>query len=138
MPYALEPLVAGQLGEGTRLDSSTHPPEVEAVEYVLDAPTDDDLVESFPVFLVSDQLAERLRQASLDGFILDDARVVPSREYVEVYGEVPHKSYRWLRLRASANADCWLDGEYRLCVSDRMMAILSEGVLDRCEVVELP
>jgi hypothetical protein len=36
MPYALEPLVAGELGEGTVLDPSTHPPKVSAVDYVLD------------------------------------------------------------------------------------------------------
>lgn len=137
MPFLLEPLVAGALGEGTQLDASTHPPDVEAVEYVLDAPSADDLIESFPVFLVSDWLAERLDRAGLDGFALEGALVVPSREYVEVYGPAPHKSYRWLRLLTSTTADCWLDEEYRLCVSDRMMAVLREGVLEGCDITPL-
>jgi hypothetical protein len=137
MPFSLEPLVAGELGEGTQLDASTHPPKVAAVEYLLDAPTDDDLIESFPVFLVSDWLAERLVSARLEGFVLDDARVVPSREYKEVYGSAPHKSYRWLRLVPSVTADSWLDQDYQLCVSDRMMDVLREGVLDGSDVTQL-
>ena len=92
MPFALEPLVAGELGEGTRLDATTHPPEIEAAEYVLDAPTEEDLIESFPVFLVSESIGDRLTDTQLRGFTLEETRVIPSREYVEVYGrsqEVP-------------------------------------------------
>ena len=48
MPYALDPMVAGELGEETELDPSMqHPPLVTAVEYVLDRPDPDDLIESF-------------------------------------------------------------------------------------------
>ena len=134
MPYALEPLVAGELGEGTSLDPKTHPPQVKSVEYVLDAPVDDDLIESFPVVLVSDDLAERLATAGLKGFSVDDARVVPSREYLEVYGDEPHKSYRWLRLEESDAPDAWLGEDNRLCVSDRMMGILERANLSNCDV----
>lgn len=138
MPYVLEPLVAGELGDGTRLDPSTHPPAVDVVDFVLDAPAEDDLIESFPVYLVSEHIAELLSRAGLGGFTLEGARVSPSREYVEVYGDRPHKEYRWLRLRFSPDADCWLDNEHRLCVSERMMAVLSQGVLAGCDVTRLP
>lgn len=130
-------MVAGQLGGGSRIDTSTHPPTVQAVEYVLDAPTDEDLIESFPVFLVGPEVAEMLARAGLEGFDIVEAHVVPSREYVEVYGAAPHKEYRWLRLRPSPQADCWLDDEHRLCVSDRMMSTLSQGTLAECEITEL-
>lgn len=137
MPFTLEPLVADELGEGTRLDATTHPPEVEAVEYVLDTPTEDDLIESFPVFLVSESLADQLADAQLRGFTLEEAQVIPSREYFEVWGSAAHKRYRWLRLKSSPQSDTWLDESYRLCVSDRMMAVLREGVLDGCDITRL-
>jgi hypothetical protein len=114
--FVIEPLVAGELGSDTVLDPATHPPKVSAVEYVLDSPTTEDLIESFPVFLVSDELAEQLRGAGLDGFDLAPAQVVRSREYVEAYGNAPHKQYQWLRPRPADAADCWLDETYRLCV----------------------
>ncbi len=137
MPYALEPLVGGVLGEGTLIDPSVHPPRVEAVEYVLDAPTEDDLLESFPVYLVSDALGATLAEAGLSGFTLEPARVIPSREYTAVYGDAPHKTYQWLRPQPSPDPDCWVDDALRLCVSDRMMRIFGQGVLDGCDIVEI-
>lgn len=137
MPYVLEPLVAGQLGDGTLLDASTHPPVVSRVQYVLDAPTGEDMIESFPVFLVSEALGSALRAAGFDGFSLDDVETVPSGEYTAVHGQGPHKEYRWLRVEASKSADCWLDENYRLCVSDRMYAVISRYEIGRCGVTRL-
>jgi hypothetical protein len=135
MPYRLEPHVAGELGEASELDPSVHPPIVTAVEYLLDAPDPDDLIESFPIFLVSAALATRLDTAGLTGFVLRNASVRPSSEYLATYGEVPHSKYRWMRLHGdSPTADAWLDGEHRLCVSDRMMAVLRSHRLARCIV----
>ncbi len=132
--YILEPLVAGELGEETVLDAGTHPPLVRSVEFVLDSPTEEDLVESFPVFLVSEQLGASLTAAGLVGFTLDDANVHPSTQYVAVYGDLPHKAYRWLRLISSSPSDCWLDEGYRLCVSDRMYSVIARHKMEGCEV----
>jgi hypothetical protein len=33
--------------------------------------------------------------------------------------------------------DAWLDGEHRLCVSDRMMQVLRSYRLDRCDIEPL-
>lgn len=135
MPYRLEPQVAGELGEATEFDPSPHPPIVTAVEYVLDAPDADDLIESFPVFLVSATLAERLGRAGLTGFALEDATVRPSTEYLAIHGDAPHSKYRWMRLhRYDSTADAWLDGSQRLCVSDRTMEVLRSYRLVRCEI----
>ena len=138
MPFALSPLVAGQLGEGTSLDASVHPPRVSAVEYVLDAPTAEDLIESFPVFLVSEELAERLEAESFRGFDLAPAGVVPSTEYAAAYGAAAHKSYRWLRLQSDADADFWTEDNGQLCVSDRAMHALRNFHLAQCEVEPRP
>lgn len=134
MPYVLEPLVAGELGEGTVLDTSTHPPIARSVEYVLDVPIIEDLIESFPVFLVSEKLSLKLSEANLKGFSLDEARVIPSEGYRDGYGDAPHPYYRWLRLQSVPAPDCWLDSAHRLCVSETMMAVLSKVNIDGCNV----
>lgn len=135
MPYRLEPHVAGQLGEGTALDPSVHPPIVTAVEYVLDAPDADDLIESFPVFLVSEKLAERLDKARLTGFVLADASVRPSAEYLALHGDVGHSEYRWMQLQdRDSPADAWLDDGQRLCVSDRTLNLLRRYRIARCAI----
>lgn len=125
--FVVEPLVAGQLGSGSVLDPSCHPPAVSEVEYLLDAPTSEDLIESFPVFLVSEQMAARLKATDMSGFEFAQASVVPSREYAEVYGEVPHKGYLWLRPVPAADPDCWVDDQHRLNVSERMLGVLRAG-----------
>jgi hypothetical protein len=132
--FILEPLVAGELGAETVLDPGTHPPLVRSVEFMLDSPTEEDLVESFPVFLVSEELGDSLTAAGLVGFHLDHAGVHPSTEYVAAYGDVPHKAYRWLRLIWSSPSDCWLDEEYRLCVSDRMYSVIARHRMEGCQV----
>jgi hypothetical protein len=137
VPHVLEPLVAGELGAGTSLDTSIHPPIVRQVQYVLDRPTRDDLIESFPVFLVSDALASALTAAGLTGYTLDDAEVIQSREYIDVYGGGAIKRYLWLRIEPSHAGDCWLDEDYRLCVSDRMMAVISQHEIGGCGVATL-
>jgi len=134
MVYVIEPHVAGELGDGTCLDPSTHPPRVSSVEYVLDTPRAADLIESFPVYLVSHELARELVDAKLSGFSLDEARVVPSLEYLAAYGDTPHKQYRRLRLIPSAEADCWLDERHLLHVSDRMMEVLQRFDLTYADI----
>jgi hypothetical protein len=133
MPYALEPHVAGELGPTTVLDRSTHPPGIGEVEYVLDLPDSDDIIESFPVFLVSDPLAARLSQ--LPGVTFGEATVRPGDNYLELFGDAPHKAYA--RLHVGAGPDFWLDDALLLNVSDRAMEILREFNLRRCDISKL-
>lgn len=140
MPYVLDPLVAGELGEGTELDTSMHPPNVQRLEYVIDEPYEDDLIQSFPVYLVSERLARRLIDEALNGFVIDDATVLRSDAYGERFGgeDGSPKDYKWLRLVPHDAPDCQLNSELMLLVSDRMMAILREGSLRDCIVEEVP
>ena len=138
MPFALEPHVAGQLGAGTALDATVHPPVVRSVEYVLDAPTSQDILESFPVYLVSNDIAAQLARASLRGFVLRDARITVSREYLDEFGNAQHKDYQWLYPTPDLAADCWIDDQLRLCVSGAMMDVLATGTLDACTIIEIP
>jgi hypothetical protein len=139
MPYRLDPQVAGELGAGTVLDSSTHPPAVSHVDLTLDYPDADELIQSFPVFLVSESLGSRLQAADLTGFSLTGASVRPSENYLAVYGAAPHPHYLWMQVTGVAGtADCWLGDSLQVCVSDRMMEILEAVALSDCSVEELP
>jgi len=139
MPYCLDPEVAGELGEGTVLDSSTHPPALSHLDFTLDYPDADELIQSFPVFLISERLGSRLQAAGLTGFTLTGARVRPSDNYLAVHGDAPHPHYLWMQVAGVAGeADCWLDDSLMVCVSDRMMTILEAVGLSDCSVEKLP
>ena len=130
MPYALEPHVAGELGDATVMDPSTHPPVVTDVEYVLDTPHADDLIESFPVFLVTQVLATAL--TGVAGVSFGRAELRPGDRYLETYGDVPHPAY--VRLLIAGGPDIWIGDDLLLHVSDRLMALLSEFNLTYCDV----
>lgn len=139
MPFRLDPQVAGELGEGTELDGRTHPPVVSAVEYVLDQPENDDLIQSFPVYLISVDMEQLLIHHGFTGFTLDDAAITAGDVYLEVHGPVPTPHYRWLRIAGrESDSDCWIDESLQICVSNRMMAAMRALRLDECDVEEIP
>jgi hypothetical protein len=84
--YTLEPEVAGGLGDGTVIDTTVHPPHVERLHYEFEDWLGDDLVESFPCFLVSKPLAARLTAAGLGTFQLKDVAVTMTPEAEELLG----------------------------------------------------
>ena len=138
MHFRLDPQVAGELGEGTRLDGHSHPPTVDKVDYVLDGPDTDDLVQSFPVFLVTIRLGRVLLAADLTGFSLAEASVRPGDGYTDAFGEAPHRRFSWLQVRGVASQDdCWLDSTHLLCVSARMMDRLQGANLSNCTIEEV-
>jgi hypothetical protein len=120
MPFVLEPHVAGVLG-----------PEL---EYVLDLPRVDDLIASFPVFLVSAVLAARLADGDFAGFSLHSATVQAGRDF----GDAPVPTFRRLVPDpGAADPDAWIQDDHRLCVSDRLMAVLRGFELRNCDVAPL-
>jgi hypothetical protein len=137
VPVVLEPLVAGELGDATILDTSTHPPIPIRVQYVLDEPSDEDIIESFPVYLVSNALGAALEAAELSGFRLADAETLPSDNYKDLWPDVPHKAYRWLQVLGPPTADCWIGDDLMLVVSDRMYAVIAEHDVAQLKVTRI-
>lgn len=133
MPFVLDPQVAGELGEGTDLDTSVHPPVVNKLEYVLDYPGTDDLIQSFPVFLASDQLVEALNAAEILGITWREATTTQGDFYDE-YPDADPINYQWL-VPGQPGDDCWTEGG-ELVVSDRMMAVLRDARINDCEIEE--
>ena len=70
MPYILEPEVAGGWGEGTIANTSPHPPVVETLEYMFDGWGGDDLLATFPCFIVSEALATAIGFLALAAFLV--------------------------------------------------------------------
>jgi hypothetical protein len=112
---------------------------VSQVDYVIDGPDADELIQSFPVFLVSTDLGSRLKDAGLSGFELTGARIRPSDNYQAIYGNEPHLQYLWMQVTGAAGeSDCWLDESFQICVSDRMMTVIQTAKLADCHVEPLP
>ena len=109
MPYVLQPLVGGELGQDVEYDHATHPPVIDRVQYVLDYPTSEDLMESLPGL-------HRQRGAGRSRLWPPAARVHARRS------------------PRTPDADVWLGDDLQLWVSDRAMAVLETADLSRADI----
>ena len=123
MPAVIEPEVAGGLGEGTVLDASVHPPRVTTLVYEFEGWLGDDIVESFPCYLVTNELARALSSSDLTGFSLASASVRTTDEFSE-HTPAPLPEFKWLQVTGQpAVDDLWLHSDFRLALSDRALEV---------------
>lgn len=132
--YLLQPEVAGGFGQGTRLDSTVHPPVVHRLNYQLEVWLGDELLETFPCYIVSERLADLIEQAGLSGALMADVDVTQSEEFQELYPQRVVPSFRWLQVTGRPGHDDFgLDALAHLIVSQRALAVLEQATLAHCE-----
>src|SRR5438309_2246085 len=94
--FRLEPEVAGELGPKTRMDRGQVPPKVERLHYVFDGWSGDELVESYPCFIVTRELGEHLVDFGATGFRVRDLEISTSESFQELYPNQELPDFRWL------------------------------------------
>ena len=133
--HVLHPEVAGGRGANTLADSTQHPPKVHRLHYEFDGWLGDELLETFPCFIVTQSLADRLRASGLGGFELRSVEVTTSEQFRDLYGEqcLPH--FEWLHVTGTAAVDDFgLTRNATLVVSDAALSVLQEFALKYCDI----
>jgi hypothetical protein len=132
--YALEPEVAGHLGDRAVVDRSVHPPVVQRLHYEFDGWLGDDLIESFPSFIATRGLRERLAESGLSGCQFDDVEVSKSDIFQEIHPDRELPEFAWLKVVGRAGMDDFgLSPDHRLVVSQRGLDVLKSFKLDHCD-----
>ncbi len=133
MYYNLEPEVAGHLsGESIRaLSNGSHLVEL---HYVMDGWLGDDLIESFPCFILSNRVRVELDRANFSGYEFGDARVTTSELFQELHSEVELPAFSWLKVTGQPGIDDFgIAKDRRIVVSERALAVIREaGQLSDC------
>lgn len=123
--FLIEPEVAGGLGERTQIDRDVHPPAVISLHYVFDGWLGDAIVESFPVFLVTDQAQHLLEAAGITGVAFADAEVETSDAFAELHPGKRLPSFAWLRPAGIVGSDdVGTAADGRLVLSARVIDLL--------------
>jgi len=137
--YSLKPEVAGGLGKETVMDREVSPPSVVILHYELEGWLGDDLLETFPCFIVSRRLAQEIVGNCLSGCELVRVKVTTSRQFRELYPNRGIPEFEWLKItgRVGVN-DFGIAADNRLVVSDRALSILRSFNLQNCDVCEYP
>jgi hypothetical protein len=137
--FLLEPEVAGELGEGTVMDTSVHPPVVSRLQYVVQDWLGDEILESTPCFVVTEHLAGLIEAAGLTGHRLAGAEVVLGEDAEELAGEpIDLPKFQWLQLVGVPESDDFgASANGSLVVSERALDVLRQGALANCDIEPL-
>ena len=138
--FLIKPEVAGGFGEDTDVDTSGTFPDVKRLHYVFDDWFGDDLVESFPCYIITDRLKDLLEKSDETGYTLDRVKVSKSELYQDIHpGGPPLPRFHWLKITGRAGIDDFgLSTKHRLVVSERALRLLQSLQLSDCEIEEFP
>ena len=135
MVYILEPEVAGGWGDGTIADTSIHPPIIKILEYQFSGWSGDDLLTSFPCFIVSERLAKEIESSNLTGYEMAPVEITKSDEFTEFFPNTELPNFKWLKIKGTINKnDFAINDKLRLVVTDAAYKLLNKFNLNECEV----
>jgi hypothetical protein len=134
--FALNPEVAGSLGDNTVMDYTKVPYRVVSLEYCFDDWLGDDLLESFPCYIVTDRLKTAIEGEGFTGCYFDDVTITRSELFKEIRGTMSLPIFHWLRVTGSAGSDDFGISEEapRLIVSGRALACLKKHSMVHCQI----
>jgi hypothetical protein len=135
--YLLLPEVAGGLGENTILSKETHPPIVSRLHYEFYGWLGDDLLETFPCFLVTIPLAEALKNAGVSGAEFREVEVTTSGEFEDFYPDFKLPPFLWLYVYSKGgHDDLGVAADGSLVVSEEVLRLLRTFKIEQCEISE--
>lgn len=127
--------MAGGWGPHIQVDRRTHPPRVTRLHYEFQGWLGDDLLTTFPEFVVTERLAEALERSGMTGFQLADLEVSAGNTWTQLHDARPLPRCRWLKVTDRAGAaDFGLTELAHLVVSQRGLELLRGFSLRECEV----
>ena len=133
--FYIEPEVAGGWGANTVVDTSCHPPHVSKLNYEFSGWIGDDLLESFPCYIVTERLQKDLIKTGLTGFFFDEVEISKSEEFMDVFGDKHLPNFAWLKIVGDAGKDDFgIADDYRLVISDAAYNLLRSHQLNNATV----
>ncbi|WP_031530690.1 hypothetical protein [Dyadobacter crusticola] len=133
--YILDPEVSGSFDERTDLDVSSHPPTVRTLVYQFDGWLGDDLISSFPVFLVTERLANEIERLDLTGYLFDNLEVSTSKQFEILYPNQKLPKFKWLKVVGlPCKDDFGISSDQRLVVSASGLNCLRLYSLQYCDI----
>lgn len=75
--YYLEPEFSSGLGDNTIMDTAVHPPAVTRLHYEFDGWLGDSMVTSFPCYIVTEDVKEKILKSGFSGIAFGKVEVPP-------------------------------------------------------------
>ena len=127
MYYFFEPEVSGGLGGNSVVDTSVHPPIVSKLNYRFDGWLGDDILESFPCYVITESLKKKLESTALCGYQIDQVEVTKSDQFEDLYPGKKLPVFYWLKIIGEAGKDDFgVADDYRLVISDKALKVIND------------
>lgn len=124
----IEPEVIVGLGEDTNIDTSTIPPVVKELHINLEDWLGDDLMENYPVFIVTEPLKSNLETTAYSGYRIEDLKLTFDEYFENNYRlekEIP--KFYWMILSGiKGKDDFYIDSSQVLNVSSQAFSFLKK------------
>ncbi|NQZ07411.1 MAG: hypothetical protein HRT35_09655 [Algicola sp.] len=125
MYFYIEPEVSGGFGKNNQADTTVHPPNVSKLHYLFDGWLEDDILETFPCFIVTKRLKNALMQQCFTGFSIDDVEISKSEQFDNIYPNKTLPNFYWLKVTGVAGKDDFgIANDHRLVISQRILNLL--------------
>lgn len=121
----IEPEVSGGLGLETDIDNNVHPPIIKKLHYVFDGWLGDDILETFPCFIVSERLMKSIMKNQLKGILFDSVKITKSDEFLDCQPKTILPDFYWMKVNGKLDVDDFvISKDYRLLVSDKALKVI--------------
>ena len=136
--YRIKPDVAGGVAEGTIVDRISYPPIISNLHFQFADWFGDDIVTGFPVFLVTQKLANLLNINYLKGFEIANCTISTYEIFDDLHPEgLELPPFFWLKIHGTPPDDFFLLDGKRLCVSQKALEILQTCNLHYADIEEI-
>ncbi len=135
--YKLEPEVGGELGKNTVLDRSTFPPTAMKLHFEFAGWFGDCIVESFPCYLITNDMAQQLSDEGITGFVIRDVEITTSDEFQEMSPVKELPDFKWLDVDGEfLKDDLSISPSNLIVVSQKVLSLFKEAGLKNCGIEE--
>lgn len=122
----VSPEVPGGLGEDTILDNNHFPPLITQLHFEFDGWLGDDLITTFPCFLVTERLKKAIMVEKLSGISFSELKVTKSRQFETIYPNKALPEFSWMKVNGIFGVDDFvLSNKYRLLISEATFQLLA-------------
>ncbi|WP_312992700.1 hypothetical protein [Chryseobacterium flavum] len=104
----IEPEVAGGIGEKTEIDNSFFPPLVKHLHYEFNGWLGNDILESFPCYIVTERLRQDIEFEHLTGVSFDNVLITKSETFLELYPQKLLPTFFWMKINGEKDKDDFL------------------------------
>lgn len=120
------------------MDNTFFPPIVKYLHYEFDGWMGNDILESFPCYIVTEQLRKDIESETLTGITFDIVLVSKSDTFLELYPNKELPIFFWAKINGEPyKDDFFITEKNALAISEKAYSLLKDFNIDQADIENL-